>query len=467
MKESFRKYTVPFSGRRYYVDELGNVCTSDAVMVPARIVDGQKIVELDWLFGRRDYAVGTLVLVANGHFRDFPEYLLDRVEPLFKDSDPSNTRLSNLTYRFKEGPLEVEDHPGYFYVPFYTRYGISRDGQLITAAAGHFNRHVGVVRSWAIMPPDIARGKTGGYRYLRAVTDNGDSKVLFRHQALCWTFKPYEANVRDLVINHLDGAPGSDSLDNLEITTYRENSLHAIRTGLRGKARAVVMRNLRTGAEHTCNTINDCLTIYPEIPHWAVIHRMNDSVARERVYSDYWVFRRIGDTDSFPEYIDGATPVYRATEDRAVIARDIHDGRTTIGKSYTQLGEGLGLSAAVIRSRVVSDDPKPFKGYCFKFLDDNRGWPVFTDRQLAIHLKYRDKDRVPDGILVFDTVSKTELFFCSRQKAAEHFKISPVTVYALAHRSEMFRTRYKFQTFEVNGNLTWSHWPETVNEKPL
>lgn len=457
MLNSSRKYVIPHSGRRYTVDGNGEVLNEDGCVLPARIVDGQKVVKLDWLFGRSDYLVGMLVLLAHGHFRDFPDYLLDKIEPLYKDGDCSNTRLDNLTYCFKGGPLEVENFPGYFYVPFFTRYAITVDGAMITAATGVVNSHFGVPRSWSILPPNETKGSPGGYRYLRAVTDTGDSKILFRHQALCWTFKPYSANVRELVCNHLDGIPGNDTLGNLELTTYRENNLHALRLGLRKGRAEIVMVNVSTGERHVCNTVAECLAKAKGLTYSTVIHRLNDPVAKQRIHSDFWVFRRASDDTPLPRYEEGVTAVYRCESDRAVVARDIHSGRLTIATSMNDLAKTLEISAAVIRTRIAEEDPRPFKGYCFKYLDDKRGWPSFTDRQLEIHLKYRHKDRTPDGVIVTDLTNDQELFFCSRQEAAEHFKISPVTVHSMVAVDAVFRKRFKFSKFEVHGNILWSH----------
>lgn len=457
MSKKNRMFVLPYSGRRYSINPDGEVVKQDGGVIVSRIVDGHKVVELEWIYGKSVYKVGTLVLFANGYFRDFPEFLLSEIDPLYKDSDPGNTRLENLTYRFKNGPLEVEDFPGYFYIPFYTRYAISRNGEMITAATGAVNNHLGVARSWSILPPNEAKGSPGGYRYLRAVTDNGDSKILFRHQALCWTFKNYEAGVRGLVCNHLNGVPGDDRLENLELTTYRENNIHAVRSGLRKRTRPILMVNLDSGIKYTVRTVNECLEKDKGLTRSIVVHRLSDRVAKRRVYSDFWVFRREGDTTPLPEYIKGVTEIHRASFDRAVIAKDIHSGVTYIETSYSTLGAALNIPPMAIRSRVVSEDPRPFKGYCFKYLDDKRGWPVFTERQLEIHLKYRHRPRTPDGVIVTDLESGDELFFCSREEAARHFQLSPTTVHTMTFNGSVLRKRFKFEKYEANGNILWSH----------
>lgn len=463
MTDSNRKYVIPYSGRRYLVNEDGEVLEIDGTVIPSRIVDGQKVVDLEWLFGKTTYYVGTLVLLANGHFRDFPEYLLDKIEPLFKDGDCSNTKISNVTYRFKDGPLESENYPGFFYVPFYTRYAISRDGEMITAEIGNYNCHQGVRRVWSIIPPNPTKGSPGGYRYVRAITDYGVSKILFRHQALCWTFKKYEANVRSLVCNHLNGIPGSDHLDNLELTTHRENNIHATRMGLRNGKKAITMLNLKTGETYRYFRVEDCLKHTEGLTVGIIKHRLTNPICKHRVYNDFWVFRREDDSTPFPSYEENVTKVYNTLKDRDTTARDIHTGEIFITSSAKQMGDLLGINSVVIQRRIYNEDPRPYKGYCFKHLDDKRGWPSFSERQLEIHRKYRRKERTPNGIIVIDLETNEELFFCSKDEAAEHFYISSITVFDLANGNKVFKKRFKFSFLDVHENVVWSHWSETTS----
>lgn len=464
MPKDCLRLEVPFSGRRYRVDENGEIFDDTSSSISVRIVDGQKKVRLDWLFGRQEYFVGILVLLANGYFRDFPEHLIKTLRPLYKDGDCHNTRLENLTYEFDDAPLEVEDFPGFYYIPFFTRYAINRDGEMVTVSS-KAGISLGEKRRWATIPPNPSKGSPGGYRYVRAVTDEGLSRILFRHQALCWTFKTYEANVRSLVCNHLNGIPGDDRLENLELTTYGENNRHAFRIGLKKNLPpAIRMFNQGTGENEIVRTIAEC-SEKTGLSRSVVAYRLTNLVAKNRLYSDLWSFRRIDDPTPVPDR--NGEVIHRSGEGRDLIARDIHNGKLYVANGCKQLGELLSISEIAIYNRLSEESPIPFKGYCFKYLDDKRGWPVFNDRQLQIHRKFREKDRVPDGIIALDTQNRSEMFFCSRQEAASYFGTSDTVIHRSAYHGLLFRKRFKLTIFRVHEDILWSHWTETSNRKPL
>lgn len=60
---------------------------------------------------------------------------------------------------------------------------------------------------------------------------NGVKKNFLYHRVLAETFIPNPNNLPQ--INHKDGNPLNNSLDNLEWCTAKDNNIHAINTGLR------------------------------------------------------------------------------------------------------------------------------------------------------------------------------------------------------------------------------------------
>jgi hypothetical protein len=72
--------------------------------------------------------------------------------------------------------------------------------------------------------------------------------MLFRHKALCLAFKRYGNDVQSLIVNHLDGDPTNDHLDNIEWCTYAQNNKHAYMLGLRPNAsKPVFVKDIATG----------------------------------------------------------------------------------------------------------------------------------------------------------------------------------------------------------------------------
>ena len=129
-------------------------------------------------------------------------------------------------------PVASLEYPGFYMIPYYSNYVISPDGLLL--------RRIGNREMMA------SRGPLGYYTY-RMLGDDGVTQNELRHRILCYAFKPFPVNVEELDVNHKDGVPGNDWLDNLEWATRAGNMLHAYGLGLRSDNKPVAVRDSNTG----------------------------------------------------------------------------------------------------------------------------------------------------------------------------------------------------------------------------
>lgn len=91
---------------------------------------------------------------------------------------------------------------------------------------------------------------------------NNEATLKLVHRLVASAFIPNPNN--KATINHIDGNPLNNSVDNLEWATYSENQIHAYKTGLmRAKrnsfpsnSRKVLAYNPITGDEITCDSCN-------------------------------------------------------------------------------------------------------------------------------------------------------------------------------------------------------------------
>lgn len=129
-------------------------------------------------------------------------------------------------------PVESIEYPGFYMIPYFSNYVISEDGLLLRK-----NGNLQITASEGNL----------GYRTFRMVDDSGKTQNQLRHRILCYAFKPYSANVEDLDVNHKDGVPGNDSLENLEWCTRTENMHHAYSLGLRDDNKPVQVKDINLG----------------------------------------------------------------------------------------------------------------------------------------------------------------------------------------------------------------------------
>lgn len=152
----------------------------------------------------------------------------------YKDGDVTNLHPSNITFKpYPDTLVSVYDGVSYKTIPNYTRYGISRSGDIRRLKDG---------RPMKLHPNDKGYIKANLYSDIQ-----GRSTTASRHRLLMMTYKGYPINVDNLDVNHENGIPGSDDLSNLEWETRRGNVLHAINTGLHSRARPIYAYDIFTG----------------------------------------------------------------------------------------------------------------------------------------------------------------------------------------------------------------------------
>lgn len=131
-----------------------------------------------------------------------------------------------------DAPVESKEYPGFYMIPYFSNYVISPAGKLIKKSDGE----------------EIQASRTSlGYYTFRMTDDSGRTQNRLRHRILCYAFRPYPSNVEELDVNHKNGVPGDDFLDNLEWATRSENMLHAFQNGLRSDNVEVQARDVETG----------------------------------------------------------------------------------------------------------------------------------------------------------------------------------------------------------------------------
>lgn len=431
---------VPHSARRYSADYHGNVY-QDGVKLEPVVKDNCLMVKLDWVAGRKLYSCALIVLICFGKIR-LPDHLYEKVEPLYIDGNWRNLRPVNLIYRYKDGPLEVERHPGFYHIPLYNDYGISAQGELINIATGK-------LKSWSVTKSGGPKNQTGGYLFNRVVNDEGFSKLLFLHRALCMVFLPYGGDVLSRVVNHKDGNPDNNRLENLEWTSYRENNLHAVAIGLRPNSSApILMRNLKTGETLRFESIAACAKSLGHERDTFIAKRLQHKPPK--VYEDMLVFK-FDDGQPWPDIDVSKVQVCRVGSGSDIIARNVFTGEKII---FTGSNEGerlLGIKAATILTHVRDRKLIPVNGYNFRYLEDANEWPGHTDRHLQVYAEFPIYP--PEAAVMIDLETGQETFYTSVAKAAQDNRLTSSLLYDMMASGRKFKSRYVFKLFKLRDNL--------------
>lgn len=253
------KIRLPISGNLYYVDISGKITDNQGNEIKNFIDhNGDLCVKITWINGFKKYRVADLVAFTfKPVFLPFQEW--EKIWVIFKDNNNLNVHPSNLIWKFPPGGIET-NIKNFYYIPNFTKYAISKNGDVLNLARckklnGSFHEK--------------------GYLYFALAPDIKYSKstVIGRHRLLAMVFLNYSEKVDQLEVNHKDGNPRNDVIDNLEWVTVEENIRHAFLNNLRHDNKKVTVTNHNTGevteyySAHECGR---CLGLGKAIVHWRI-----------------------------------------------------------------------------------------------------------------------------------------------------------------------------------------------------
>lgn len=400
---------LPFSSERYYLNQFGEILNKDKQKLEVKIINGEKQVELEWINGKRNYNLGAIVAIVKFEIK-LPEKYWERVEAIYEDNNPLNTYPENITYRFRDGPIETEEYPGYFYIPYFTQYAISREGELI-------NLRRNVRMKWGIKKPVVGKNIKGGYRFCGGLRDDGHAIVISRHRAICHVFKPKQYGMMKHIVNHIDGVPGNDFPENLEWVTYSQNNKHAYDNGLfPNKTVAVLVKELNTGKINHFKTLVACAKHYGKSES-SIKMRCTKQAHQRRI--DGLAFK-LDDGSEWPIL----EKRYTTHVHRAIACRNIFTGKLFVFNCSVEAEEITGVKSGKILNDVLKGIIIPACGYNFQEHTCNNIWPNYSARDLLFYQAQIEKSgHFGSAIIEFDEFGKETNFYPTVKQACDKLKM--------------------------------------------
>lgn len=321
--------------------------------------EGLKVVKLNWIFGLKEYPLA-LVVILTGLNPIYPLYVIENIVIGYKDNNKNNCYLSNLYYKFN-GPVESKEVKGYYYIPFYYGYVINNVGDVIRLAD---NKQL--TKSVRVFKND-KKNRKGGYVYYSMPRNTNKVKTGLRHRLLCLVFKDYHSDPALLVCNHINGVPGDDRLDNLELVTKAENNKHAIDNGLCPNSVVPVdYYNWITGVRKTFPSVRTASLSFT-LGHSGILKRMTHP---ERRYSDGHCFRKQSEDKWNLE-----DRVFSMGVIKSVACKNVLTGQIIIADSSEAMSRLIGVNPISISRVAKANNFKPVKQFMFKFTTEEKDFP--------------------------------------------------------------------------------------------
>jgi len=205
----------------YSVSTDGNIRNDNTGRILKYYVrNGYKSITLSKNNTKKTYNIHTIV-AENFLDKPSPKHIVNH-----KNEDKLDNNLENLEYvTYRENTMysmtktrsrneATVDLNNFKSIPNYSRYMICKEGCIYS---NNIKR--------LCCPTKIPNG----YYKIKLKSDDDVYKDMYIHVLVAITYLDYKPS-RNTVINHKDGVKHNNNLDNLEIMTPRENTLHYIQT---------------------------------------------------------------------------------------------------------------------------------------------------------------------------------------------------------------------------------------------
>lgn len=402
---------LPNSNGRYTVSCEGVVMENDKVVPEVEHLD-RRGVWIDWYRGKAFYEKHFLFIVAF-YAKYLPVSEYENIEIVFSADGEKVSFDYDVFYRFKNGPLETKQLKGFYHIPYLTRYAVNREGQIFDL----LNLRL-VAQQVARPQKEDKKNRTLGYNVCRIDSDLRGISGTSRHRVLGLTFLKYPSNPLKLVMNHLNGVPGDDRIENLEWTTRAANNQHAIDSGLTPNSVVNLdVKNVFTKEELSF------MSVAAAARHLG----LSEAIIRLRlgrqsgfIYEDGWLFKRKND-----EWVK-VDPRIKARNDAGsfhVLARDVFANTIYLFESIELASEGTGVYIGGIRKRCRTEECRPFNGFVFRYRTQQVVWPEYSSLDLAVYKEFPQSGGL--GVFVIDSEGN-ERFFASATLAGAAYGYSRI-----------------------------------------
>lgn len=355
----------------FYISRFGLVFDKDInKLTTSKDSQGYPTARVHSWDGLKDYRICDLIAL---HFKRIliPKESFGFVEGFNIDSNLENNEASNVGYRFKE-PIESKKHKGHFYVPGFNQLVINREGVALF-------ENTGATLKYYVLNGDKKKNTKGGYMVGSAACINGIAAPASRHRMLCMTFMPYGNDIDRLVTNHIDGVPGNDDINNLEIVTRRANNIHAYQNNLKSQQMAVLCRNVKTMEVTEYYSVAECgRALGMKCDEGSITYRLRTAFCT--IFDGKYQFKYKSDTRDWLAVED--SPIAVAASIR-VCVRNCKTLEVIVYDTVTEAAKATDNKEGTVFYRVKHSVKKPLRGYQFqKDSKEELVWPDFTQQEL-------------------------------------------------------------------------------------
>lgn len=250
---------------------------------------------------------------------------------------------------FRENLIEHEEYKGFYQHPWCKHLWVNKNGKIFNEDFNNFHSF---------------KEGTGNYKRINNIP---------RHRIVVETFlvPPPHIPKEKLIVNHINGVPGDDWLDNLEWTDYSGNSTHAYQNGLRSDNLVVLCKDLRSGEVKEFYSMSECGR-YFNVTSGMIFWHLKES-NKGRLCFGYYLLIRKG--DDWPDVGSELIGTHRNGSVRNVILFDKKNSKCFIAESVGAAAEICGCQGSALSGRLRRAQSSNLNGW-----EDDQWLISFLDR---------------------------------------------------------------------------------------
>lgn len=387
----------------YNLSKRGSVLDKDGKVVKPYTKDGVKVIDIKIKGKEYTFDFDKVVLYASEYHNvpriTIPAEYIDRIHIHGKG------KTGKVEYQYSppiESPIKE-----FYYIPGYTDRVVSKCGRMKSLD----NTKEYIWHKTIPAKPSIK----GGYRsqvFQQVGIKKRRSQSRHRILLLAFVIAPEAPSL--MVVNHLDGEPSNDALDNLEWTTYSKNTQHAYDNGLYpNKVTPIQRYNWITGELLDFAHVAECsretgwvdMTIYSRL---SVRSKNSDGVMKR--YSDGIAFRLTPDDPTEPWVLEDR--VTNPPRKRHIFSKNIITDEVTMYETIVEAAAANGISTKLLEYYINIKHIRPKNCIVYR-AEGDLPFPNYNKYQKLMAVA--NGDSLDSGLIVREE-GREEKFYTKREE---------------------------------------------------
>lgn len=296
----------------------------------------------------------------------------EMASPKHHDGNECNNHISNLEWDYQQYVSKdcVDPEPEYCSIPGFSRYAISRSGQVQNLERG------------ALLSVKVLEKLDGRCSYC-LLDDFGRHRTLQVARFLALTFIPHPNACEHLTVNHIDGNCHNNTLTNLEWVTPGRNNQHAFEEGLRETIRPIQIRSIESGVVlefPTCVKAAQYIGCSNNVLHGYLTAKL---VSKFTPYLG-WQIKYADDSEPWGQ----PKPPSRSL---GIAILNTKLQKWCVVNTIKRAGEITGIDERMIVILLGESSPRPWKGWMVSKASEGLSWPVYPDDVVALFENMKNK----------------------------------------------------------------------------